>query len=143
MKNNNLEAEYERALAQCRERGLTSERPAPDERRGHVRIQLQADAESTGQGSGTSVIDVSASGIAVHAREPLRQGDHINIAVGGALEAEADVIDCRFAAFNHDAMATHYRINCMFSDQEQGKRILLELAVEGARDVALRAPASP
>ncbi len=143
MTDENLEAEYERALAQSRERGLISERPAPAERRGHARIQLRADEDSTGQGPGTSVIDVSASGIALHAHEPLRQGDRVNIAVGGSLEAEADVIDCRFTAFNQDVMTTHYRINCKFSDQEQGKRILVELAAQGAKDIALRAPAGP
>lgn len=134
MSTDDLDRAYEEALKAARERGAVMDFPAERERRAYPRIRVSvesAESQKTDRPLHGYVIDVSASGAGVCVREPSRDGDCLHIYHGEEEPICMSVVNCRFSAFDHEALVTYYRLNCIAKDETAGKQLLVHLHQHG------------
>ena len=143
MRMEDLDKAYEDALEDARERGAVMDFPSERERRGYPRIRVaveSAESQETDWPLSSYVIDVSASGAGVCVREPSREGDCLHIYHGQEEPISMSVVNCRFSAFDHEALVTYYRLNCVAENETAGKQLLVHLLQHGGRGLRFIRP---
>lgn len=140
MSTDDLDKAYAEALKAARERGAVMDFPTERERRGYPRIKILAESQETDRPLHGYVIDVSASGAGVCVREPSRDGDCLHIYHGEEEPICMSVVNCRFSAFDHKALVTYYRLNCIAKNETAGKQLLVHLHQHGEQGLRFVRP---
>lgn len=143
MSADDLKAAYESELEQWRKKGAVEETLSDAERRGQPRVRIVRGHKDLPFAPAVYAIDVSAGGIAFCSRLPLRRDDLVDIVVSDEAPASVRVIDCQFSAFDPDAMATHYRINCAVEDESTGMQLFLNVLRHDGTDMRIAQQSEP
>lgn len=120
MAEKNVNTLYENALAEAED-----DTNGSDNRRANTRIKAEATNLTVRAELQVAAIDVSASGLAFHSNFPIQVGQPILITVGTIFSVEAEVVRCILESADEEFLETHYRIQCKFYEEEQGKYLLV------------------
>lgn len=127
MAERDLEEEYRRILAESRERGDVLEAPPGAERRVHPRLKVHPEAMPGEVDPWVAAIDISISGMAFFAGEPVQPGNTITINPAEGLTADVEVVGCQEVPQEEGQSATRFRLHCRFASEEEGMRVLVGL----------------
>jgi PilZ domain len=122
-----LDAAYERVLEQSRRSGDLLEEPAGKERRQNPRIRVKPEQLPADLDPWVFAIDISISGMAFYADEPVQPGKRVTIHLGDTADADVEVVGCREEQVSGYQQPARYRLHCRFADEEQGKRLLVAI----------------
>lgn len=125
MAHDDIDKLYERLMEECRERGELMEDLGGDDRRKSPRLRADATELTVRAELKVSAIDVSLGGLAFHATFPVQVGQSLNITVGHLFTVDAEVVSCRQEEVDEDFGKTHYRVQCKFPEEEQGRYLLV------------------
>lgn len=127
MGQRNWDEEYERILAEATEGGRINVLPQGSEKRRHPRFKLQSTEILVTEQVPHEIVDLSISGLAFYAQQPLPVGRLITISLHQILAIQAEVMGSD-PLTGPDAPAP-YKIRCRFADESYGQRFLV-LAIE-------------
>lgn len=117
--------------------GPVVEQDAKD-RRDHPRFQIYTGDMWINEISEFALLDLSASGMAISATYPLAPGEHIDVGLGKAVTAQAEVLGCRLVESPTQYTPAEFRINCRFSDTDLGMALLVRAKRSEAQGPAAR-----
>ena len=120
-----LEQQYTRVLAESRTRGEVMDNPEGAERRRHPRIRVNSGDLPVEIDPWVFAIDVSLSGMAFYADEPVEPGRSVTIALGDHYAVEASVVDCHPEQSDSSDLPSRHRMHCRFAEEERGKQLLV------------------
>jgi hypothetical protein len=127
MAQRSLDEAYQRVLETSRRNGDVLDEPAGQERRKHPRIRVKPGELPTELDPWVFAIDISISGMAFYADEPVETGKHVNISLGDAAHAEVEVMGCHEEPSSTPNLPSRYRLHCRFADEEEGMRLLVSI----------------
>jgi len=127
MTDGRLEQDYERVLDASRRKGEVHDEPPGSERRRHPRIRVNPGSLPAELDPWVFAIDVSISGMAFYADEPVEAGATVNIHLDEQVHAEVDVLACDAEQSDQPYLPVRYRLHCRFADEEAGKRLLVAI----------------
>jgi len=119
MADEDINTLYERALAE------SGEESSGDDRRSNTRIKADATSLSVRAELQVAAIDVSVSGLAFFSSFPMQVGQPVHITVGTIFTVEAEVVRCNLEHADEEFLETHYKVQCRFYEEEQGKYLLV------------------
>lgn len=125
--NSSLQAEYARILEESRRRGEWAAEAEQQERRSHPRLAVKSADLWISSVPEFSMIDMSASGVALMANYPLQQGETVTLSLGHALTLEAEVVSCQLVESPTDYTDAVFRIQCRFAEEVRGMELLVEV----------------
>lgn len=125
--SHSLSEEYSRILEESRQRGEMLAEQADKERRIHPRLKVQSADLWISSVPEFSMIDMSASGLALMANYPLQPGEHITVSVGQALSIQAEVVRCQLVESATQYDHALFRIHCRFAEEASGMELLVEV----------------
>lgn len=123
----NLDEAYHRILAESRRKGDLKEEGGAGERRRHPRVRVNPADLPADLDPWVFAIDISISGMAFFADEPVPVGESVTLALSERLSVEAEVVACHTEPPEQPGGPTRYRLHCRFADEEQGKRLLVAI----------------
>lgn len=127
MMTNALQEEYARILEESRQRGEVVSDAGASERRTHPRLAVHSADLWVSSVPEFSMIDMSASGVALMANYPLQPGEVVTMALGSALSIEAEVVNCQLVESPTDYTDAVFRIQCRFAEEVQGMELLVQV----------------
>lgn len=120
-----LERQYAAVLEQCRMRGELNGRPMEWDRREHPRLKVNTSDFWITTVPEYSVLDLSATGIAIGANYPLPRGEVITVALGADCSAKAQVVACQLVDSPTEHQDAEFRIQCRFLERESGMALVV------------------
>ena len=142
MAADDFEALYHELVEESRTHNEAALGPLDAERRKVPRLRVDATELTVRAKLQVSTIDVSAGGVAFHSNFPVQRGQPLNISVGDLFSVEAEVVSCILEEADPEFTHTLFRVQCRFSDHEQGKYLLV-MVKELERRKALPAGEAP
>ena len=119
--------EYARIVEESRQRGEMLAEKAEHNRRTHPRLAVQAADLWISSVPEFSMIDMSASGLALMANYPLQPGEQITVSLGQALSIQAEVMRCQLVESPTQYDHALFRIQCRFAEEVKGMELLVEV----------------
>jgi hypothetical protein len=127
MDESTLEEAYRRVLAESRRKGDLLEEAPGTERRRHPRVRINRDDLPAELDPWVFAIDISISGMALFADDPVEPGGTVTMALGDQFSVEAEVMRCQEEPPTAPHLPTRYRLHCRFADEEEGMRLLVAI----------------
>lgn len=125
MTDSGLVSSYERLLAQARRRGELIDEAAGREQRAAPRLRVRVELLAQTISPWPHVVDISARGIAFNSSEPCEPGLAVQVAAGGAVSAQANVLACQ--PLDSPDGAPLFRVRCRFADDADGLRMVVAI----------------
>ena len=122
-----LHDEYARILEESRRRGEVVQDETTRERRTHPRLAVKSADIWISSVPEFSMIDMSASGVALMANYPLRPGEEVTMSLGTALSIQAVVVNCQLVESPTDYTDAVFRIQCRFAEEVKGMELLVQV----------------
>ena len=122
-----LDQEYERVLEDGRESGDLLEQSEDADRRRHPRIRVNPNNLPVEIDPWVFAIDISISGMAFYSDDPVPPGNLVTIKLADDIQAEAKVVGVQEEPPIGPEQSSRYRLQCEFTDEEQGKRLLVRI----------------
>jgi hypothetical protein len=122
-----LHEEYARILEESRRRGDVVSSGAESDRRIHPRLAVQSTDLWISSVPEFSLVDLSASGVALMANYPLQPDETITISLGTVLSIEASVVNCQLVESPTDYSDAVFRIQCRFTQELQGMELVVQV----------------
>lgn len=128
MSDEQLEQEYQRILAEEREKGTVEEGSPGAERRRHPRLKVNPGDLPVEIDPWVFAIDISISGMAFYSEEAVSAGEIVNISLGDTDSVvEARVLDSDLEESDIPYQPSRYRLHCEFADEEKGMEFLVKI----------------
>lgn len=127
MMNANLQEEYAHVLEESRRRGEVVSNGVADERRAHPRLTVKSADIWISSVPEFSMVDLSASGVALLANYPLKPGDQITVALGNVLMIEAEVVECHLIESPTQYSDAVFRLQCRFAEETKGMELVVKI----------------
>lgn len=108
-----------------KESGSDSQPSPGSERRAKPRFRLNSGYVWIKVQPRFSVLDVSASGIALFSDFPFEVDQFISITLGKALKVDAEVVECELMVSDEAMLETKYLVRCRFENEEVGTQFLV------------------
>lgn len=122
-----LHTEYARILEESRKRGDVVSDKSAAERRTHPRLAVKAADIWISSVPEFSMVDLSASGVALMSNYPLKPGEIITVSLGHALAIEAEVVHCQLVESPTDYSDAVFRIQCRFAKENEGMELVVRV----------------
>lgn len=122
-----LDEEYSRILEESRQRGEMLSSASDADRRIHPRLAVQSADLWISSVPEFSMVDMSASGLALMANYPLQPGELITISLGQSLSIQAEVVRCQLVESATQYDHALFRIQCKFAEETRGKELLVQV----------------
>ena len=100
--------------------------------RAHPRFQVKTDDLWISSVPDFSLLDISASGLAIRSNYPLEKGQVIEISLGNALQASATVVDCKLVSSADEWSEAEFRISCHYTEDLCGMELLVKAIDQAA-----------
>lgn len=123
----NLQDEYARIVEESRQRGEVLSDESAKDRRTHPRLAVKSADLWISSVPEFSMVDMSASGVALMANYPLQPGEVVTLSLGSALTLEAEVVNCQLVESPTDYTDAVFRIQCRFAEEVRGMELLVEV----------------
>jgi hypothetical protein len=127
MMSTDLHTEYARILEESRKRGDVVSEQSGEERRTHPRLAVKAADIWISSVPEFSMVDLSASGVALMSNYPLKPGEVITVSLGTALSIEAEVMHCQLVESPTDHSDAVFRIQCRFTQENEGMELVVRV----------------
>jgi hypothetical protein len=127
MMSSELHEEYARILEESRRRGDLVAQSGASERRTHPRLSVKAADLWISSVPEFSVVDLSASGVALMANYPLKPGEVVTMSLGSAISIEAEVVHCQLVESPTDYSDAVFRIQCRFPEEVKGMQLVVQV----------------
>lgn len=122
-----LHEEYSQVLEESRRRGDVVPNGDADERRAHPRLSVKSADIWISSVPEFSMVDLSASGLALLANYPLQPSEQITVALGNALTIEAEVVQCQLVESPTQYSDAIFRIQCRFAEERKGMELVVKV----------------
>ena len=127
MMSTNLHEEYARILEESRKRGEVVSEQSDQERRVHPRLSVTSADIWISSVPEFSMVDLSASGVALMANYPLTPGEQITVSLGNSLSIEAEVVHCQLVESPTAYSDAVFRIQCRFAEELKGMELVVKV----------------
>lgn len=127
MSDEELDRQYQKTLRAARERGEVLGEYDGEERRRNPRIKVVPGHLPVEIDPWVFAIDVSLSGMAFYADQPVKPGKTVDIDLVDLEPVKARVVDCKMEKSNSPYLPSRYRLHCEFEDEEKGKALLVRI----------------
>ena len=125
--SNEIQEEYARIVEESRRRGdVMSEGPG-SERRTHPRLAVKSADLWISSVPEFSMVDLSASGVALMSNYPLKPGEIVTMSLGTVLSLEAEVLHCQLGESPTDYSDAVFRIQCRFAQETEGMELVVKI----------------
>jgi PilZ domain len=121
MDPSDVEREYAELLGSLR----AHDQPGGAERRLCPRFQVRSEDLWINEVPHFSVVDLSATGIAIASTYPLQPGERIAVGLAGDVSTRAEVIGCTLVDSPTLYYPAEFRINCRFKERSEGMELLV------------------
>jgi PilZ domain len=122
-----LHTEYARIVEESRRRGDVVSEQAGSERRTHPRLAVKAADLWISSVPEFTMVDLSASGVALMANYPLKPGELVTVSLGTVLSLEAEVLHCQLVESPTDYSDAVFRIQCRFAQENEGMELVVKI----------------
>jgi hypothetical protein len=130
-----LDQDYEQVLEDSRESGDLLEQSEDADRRRHPRIRVNPNNLPVDIDPWVFAIDISISGMAFYSDDPVPPGKLVTIKLADEIQADAKVVGVQEEPPLGPEQPPRYRLQCEFTDEEQGKQLLVRIKeMEAAPD---------
>ncbi len=127
MSRSTVQEAYAQILEESRRRGEVLADASAKERRLHPRLAVNAADLWISSVPEYSMVDMSASGIAILANYPLKRGEVISLSLGRSIKIEAEVLHCQLVESATQWQDAMFRIHCKFAEEGEGMELLVEV----------------
>jgi len=125
MNGKNLDTRYQNIL----ETGETEQGTPPQgrERRTQPRLRIESGMLPIDINPWVFAVDISVSGMSFFTEDPVPVGERFTITLGHEAFAGAEVLLCRLEEEASSYQPARYRVNCRFTDEDEGKNMLVRI----------------
>ena len=119
----NIETAYQHIL----QHHQNSQGKSPGENhRTHPRFRVKSDDLWIASVPDFTLLDMSASGMAIRSNYPLDKGQLIEVSLGDEIRTTATVVDCQLVSSADEWTDADFRISCHYTEDLRGKEILVK-----------------
>ena len=118
--------EYQKMLAEHQDKIKPSAPGGVPEKRSHPRLKVTSRDLWINTVPEFSLVDMSASGLAVRSNSPLVEGELIQISLGSSFSVEAEVVSSRMLISPDAYTDGEFLIQCRFLEDLQGMKLLVK-----------------